>query len=227
MKETGGNNMRRYVVFFLLPIIVTLLYFERSSAGQFGAPEPISAPGKVTVGIGYFHNNNQWKLNSDSKEHAMIQNQYYLQLNYAVVRDIEVFLRGGASDMNFDNAFNSGIATGNQNISGTQPDLNDHSKLFGTIGARSNIAINQWLSLGPVIQASLFSSYSDTAAGSVSGTVANQSGSIHGMYEIAAAFFLQDKFKIDDTQNWVRVYAGPFLYWGQAKFDTSMASAGT
>lgn len=216
--------MRRSLVFFPLSILVLLLFFGVSSAGQFGAPEPVSTPGGLAVGIGYFHDADHWELKSDSKKYGLVQNQMYLQLSSAILKEIEVYIRGGVADLNFDNAFNSGVATGNQNVSGSNPDLNDKQRFFGTIGARGNFAINRWLSIGPAIQASLFSSYSDTASGSVSGTTVNESGRVHGKYEVAAGLFLQDKFTIDDTQTWVRIYAGPFVYWNHAQLDTSMTS---
>ncbi len=216
--------MRKGRILSPLPILFVLSFFGISSAGPFGALEPPGPVGSLSLKVGYFRDSDEWKLSSGNQKVELVQNQFYLQLSAAVLREMEVFIRGGMVDLHSINLFRSPVATGNLNISGSDANFDDGLRPFGTIGAKGYFPINSWLSIGPAFQASLFSSYSDSTSGTASGTPVTQSARIHGKYEIMAGFFAQDKFNIDDLSTRVMLYAGPFVYWNHARLDTSVTS---
>ena len=173
---------------FIVAGMSILLFSGTVFAGQFGAPEPVARYGGISLGVGYFYSFD--KLEADnSKDYKVTQNQIYLQLSAAISK-MEFYIRGGGADFKIDDAF------GNS-------DFTDNYKLFGTAGIRGIFDLNPYFGIGPFIQGSLYSKYTD------------QNVEIKDGNEINVGFALQGR--IDR----ILIYAGPFLYWTHAKVSGS------
>lgn len=199
--------MRNSKGILLLIIGLTLFAFlGTASAGQFGAPEPASTPGYFSLGGGYFYNSDKWKLNSNSTDYKLTQNQIYLQFG-AASKNIEFYIRGGAADLKFDNAFPNN-------------DFSDDYKLFGTMGVKGFIDFNRYVGMGLFVQGSLFSPYKNKITGLVGGVSTTQEMEIKDLNELAFGLMVQGKI------NKICVYGGPFLYWTHAQLETTITGPG-
>lgn len=199
--------MRNSKVVFLFMAMTLFAFWGSASAGQFGAPEPVAGPGYFSLGGGYFYNADKWKLGSNSQDYKFSQNQVYLQLSVAVNK-IEFYIRGGAADLKFENAFPNG-------------DFNDNYNLFGTMGVRGIIDINDYVGIGYFAQGSLFSTYKSQSTGFGNGISTTQQLEIKNLYEVDVGLMVQGKI------NRMCIYAGPFVYWTHANLETTIISPGS
>lgn len=183
--------MRHLKVTFMLVGLIVVVFLGTASAGQFGAPEPLASSGNISLGIGYFYNSD--KLELGSEDYRFSQNQIYLQFS-ATLEKIEFYIRGGGADFKLENAFPNG-------------DFNDNYKLFGTMGVKGMLDINDYLGIGAFAQGSLFSTYK------------SQGVEIKDLGEADVGLMLQGKF------DKIRVYAGPFLYWTHAKAESTVSGS--
>lgn len=199
--------MRNSKVMFLFMAMTLFASWGSASAGQFGAPEPVARSGYFSLGGGYFYNSNKWKLGSNSQDYKFRQNELYLQWGVAVNK-MEFYIRGGGADLKFENAFSNG-------------DFNDNYNLFGTMGVRGIIDITDSIGIGLFAQGSLFSTYKSQSTGLVNGISTTQQLEIKNLNEVDLGLMLQGKI------NRICIYAGPFVYWTDAKIETTIISAGS
>ena len=191
---------------FVLMAISLLAFLGTASAGQFGAPEPAATSGYFSVGGGYFYNSDNLELSSNSQDYNFTQNQAYLQLGVAY-KQIEFYIRGGAADIEFENAFPNG-------------NFNDDFKAFGTMGVKGFFDITKYFGIGLFAQGSLFSTYESQSTGLVGGVSTTIKMEIKSLSEVDVGLMIQGKIEN------ICLYAGPFLYWTHADLETTTTRLG-
>ncbi|HAK88802.1 MAG: hypothetical protein A2077_02640 [Nitrospirae bacterium GWC2_46_6] len=200
--------MKKTAVIFA--VLIFVLAGSAAYAGQFGPPEPAAKEGKVALGIGYFHSQTKIQPNDTTnfKESKMTQNQAYLNMGYGLAKNWETYLRVGIAD---DKAA-PGFETTDR--SGIKSDFKDSYKPFGTIGIKGVFNVTDSFGIGPFFQASLYSSYEDSASGTVStGSSETQTVKVKNPREINLGIGLQGK--IGETI----IYGGPVAYWVKNKTE--------
>lgn len=184
--------MHKSRVILILVGLILVAFLGTAYAGYFGAPQPMALENSGSVGIGYFFHQNTWKANNATRE--VKQNEIYAQFS-AATKYLETYLRLGGADLKVDNAFPSGDS------------FKDSGRVFGTIGLRTILEITPYLGVGPFLQASIFDDFQDSSRG--------ETITFKKPWEIAGGAALQGK--IGDFI----VYAGPYLYWSQAKDEST------
>ena len=186
-------------------------------AGQFGAPEPLAKKdGRVSLGIGSFYSQNEW----EPKEGINVQStkaksyQHYIQLSISA-GTIETYFRIGGSNIKVENAYVTGGTANDPNIDGFKSEFKDGYNLFGTVGVKGVIDINENFAIGPFAQATLSDDYEDSTGGTVYGMPYTQNLKFKSPWEIDVGVAFQYR-----NRGFV-AYAGPFLYWGDSRVEGS------
>jgi hypothetical protein len=100
-----------FISFLLLFVVMCGI----ASAGMFGPTEPTAAPGKYSLGAGYFYDYTKWKTNGPDVRTE--SNQGYAQGSFAPTKNFDLFGRLGGADLKAEGKANT--------------------KLFGTLGGKA------------------------------------------------------------------------------------------
>ena len=192
--------MHKSRVIFILAGLILIAFLGTAYAGQFGAPQPMALENSGSLGIGYFFHQNTWQTKGGASYREIEQNEIYVQFS-AATRYVETYLRLGGADLKVNDVFQ------------TRDKFKDNGKFFGTLGVRAILEITPYFGLGPFFQTSIYDNFEDKSSG--------QTVKFKSPWDIAGGFALQGKI------GGFIVYAGPYLYWSQAKdefTDTSIES---
>jgi len=129
-------------------IFVTLLFVGTAFAGQFGPPEPLADPGKVSLGLGYWLDRTKMEQGGDRL--GTKSNQYYLQGTYTFLKDWEVYGRLGGADM----------VVHSQD---TNQRFSDGVNVYGSLGFKGVVYRYGDFAVGPFIEGSWYGDYKDVA----------------------------------------------------------------
>jgi len=167
-------------------ILAVMIIVSAASAGEFGPPEPTAAPGKFSLGVGYWFDQSNMKLDSNHLLGTMTSksNQYYLQGTYTFLKNWEVYGRFGAADQKLD--------TDTRNYS-------DSAEPYGTLGFKGLAYQYKNFGIGPFVQGSWY--------GDHTGVMKNQ-------WDVNLGISAQYKVPVGGCA--LTVYGGPFAYWHQA-----------
>jgi hypothetical protein len=127
-------------------VLATLFIVSVASAGQFGPPEPMSDPGKFSLGLGYWLDQSKMKQEGDGTLRER-SNQYYLQGNYTLLKDWEVYARLGAADLSLKNH-------------------REHSgdpEAYGTVGFKGVLYRYKNFAIGPFVDGSWYADHDHVA----------------------------------------------------------------
>jgi hypothetical protein len=212
VKKNSGGGMKTLfavaTVVVLLAASVGVLY-----AGQFGPVEPTAAPGKVSLGVGYFYSEQQFKSGSFDlggvrvgfDQFKLRSNQVYGQLSYGFTKNFETYIRVGAADAKLKDE-----------------GWGDSSKIYGTAGFRGVFYGQDWFSIGAFLQFNLYSDYKDSvgATGVVNGVtvIATEDLKLKNAMDCSAGFALQAKM------DGFTVYGGPFAYWSRIQAEAELTA---
>lgn len=214
-----------YPLPFLLFLVLgmPLLLFSSDSAyalGPIGIAEPLTGAYRFSLGFGYSYFRAEYKpddefirtpvavlewLDTDVKS-----NQFYLQGTYALHSGVEVYARLGIADLQADDAW-VGI------------DFEDNYKFFGTLGAKALVFSNWFMSVAPYVQASFFSSYKDVVTGQAQGILASFEVEVENPVDMNGGII----FHFKSATETYHFYAGPMIFWSQAKAKATITIAGT
>jgi hypothetical protein len=122
---------------FIGAVLITLLLVGTALAGEFGPPEPLADPGKVSVGLGYWLD--RTKMKQDSESVGTRSNQYYVQGTYTLLKDWEIYGKLGGADMIFHNH-------------DTHQRFSDSANVFGTLGFKGVLYRCGNFAVGPFIE---------------------------------------------------------------------------
>jgi hypothetical protein len=202
--------MRKVMVPIVFTVLMLFAICSTAYAGQFGSPEPTAKEGKVALGVGYFYYSAKSKPKDTENwdESKSSQNQAYVQLGYGFVKNWEAYLRVGGADIKSKDAFSTASPR-----AGFKSDFEDGYKPSGTLGVKGIFNISNSFGIGPFFQASLYSSYEDSASGTNSGFSETQTMKVKKQREINLGVGLQGK--IGETI----VYGGPVAYWARSKAE--------
>ena len=194
-----------------LIIAMFLVFFvavTTAHSGQFGPPEPTAKDGHLALGVGYFYSESKWSTSSSGfTEIAAKQNQAYLQVSYGFLKGFEGYARLGGANIKLSDAF----------AFNSPQDFSDSFKPFGTFGVKGVFNITSCLGIGPFVQGSIFSDYSDQKIGTMTvsglGLPVSMDIKVKRPWEVDVGLALQAKISK------AVLYAGPFLYWTGADID--------
>lgn len=177
-------------------------------AGQFGPPEPTAKDGHLALGVGYFYSESKLSTSASGfSEIVAKQNQAYLQASYGFLKSFEGYARVGGANIKLNDAF----------AFNAPQDFSDSFKPFGTVGVKGVFNLTSWLGIGPFVQGSIFSDYSDQKTGTVTlfglGLPVSMDIRVKRPWEVDVGLALQAKISK------AILYAGPFLYWTGADVD--------
>lgn len=210
----------------LILVIAIAAIFVTSSmayAGQFGTP--VAKEGKAALGMGYFHYSAEWEPEDSGWIKTKInQNRIYLHLGYGFTRNWEAYLRVGGADLRYKEPFLLNNA-----------DFKEDLQPFGTIGIRGVVDVTPSFGIGPFLQATLGSSYTDKE--SLSATL-TAPVTVYGTTIPAGTYTVTETLKSKDAQEidlgvvfqgkveGAIVYGGPVVYWARAKADHAIGVTG-
>jgi hypothetical protein len=208
----------------IVAILVLFMGGNMAYAGQFGAMEPVSEYGKISLGIGYFYYSDKLEPKDTEgtwiswKKSKVTQNQAYLQLGCGLFPKHEIYLRVGGADIKVPDAFLT--SADSPDIAGFKDKFKDSLKPFGTIGFKGGYNFAPPFGIGYFVNTSLGSNYKDKTAGTYLGFSATQEMKIKRPWEVNLGVGLQGKI------GEVILYAGPVVYWARSKVEWEGAIPG-
>lgn len=184
---------------FALVVSMLLLGGGVAFAGTIGPAKPETGSGQFSLGPGFLYYSGNWDSHTNFK-----QNQVYAQAGYGITDNLEIYLQGGAADLNIKKLFDSS-------------NFEDGFRPFGTLGIKGLFASRKPISIGFFAQGSYFSNYKDT--GVIGGNTVK--ANIKKDYEIDGGLILQT------TIEGATLYGGPLFYTHKADVELSAATAAT
>jgi len=208
----------------LIAVALIMLSSGFVYADPFGPAEPAAKEGKFTLGVGYFLYQEKLKPADDTfsaagavatdfwQKTTVWSNQAYVQASYGLLKNWEVFARLGAADLRAKETFDY-VAYAD--------DFRGDYQAFGTLGFKGILFNTKSFSIGPILKASYYSDYKDSATGTIAGTKIDMSYNIKDIWDVNLGLAFQAKI------NNVVLFAGPFVYWKNAKVDLDITITGT
>lgn len=181
-------------------------------AGLIGPPQPVSRKdGGLHTGIGYWHHEDKLK---DGRDYTLKQNQLYTHAGYGSGDLWEIYGRIGISDVKLQNAFSPTQSA----TTSSKTDLEDNwNNFFGTLGAKIFTPVGRTFGLGAFAQGTwFFNDFSDSASGTRNGSPFISELKIKELWDVNFGIAFQATV-MDET----RLYAGPYLYYSEAKISPS------
>ncbi|PKN76434.1 MAG: hypothetical protein CVU52_04815 [Deltaproteobacteria bacterium HGW-Deltaproteobacteria-10] len=174
---------------------------------MFGAPQTVSRQsGGLNTAIGYWYHEDIIKNGS---EYIIRQNEVYSQVSYGAGNRWEIYGRIGVSDLKISDAYRS---TNAATITSSR-DLTENWKFFGTLGAKGFLPINKILGVGVFIQGTYyFNNFSGDVTGTNAGVPFAADLKVLNMWDVNAGVALQAT-----VPHGIKLYAGPYVYYSEAK----------
>ncbi|MCE5211299.1 MAG: hypothetical protein LLG40_07080 [Deltaproteobacteria bacterium] len=206
---------------FLLITLVLLLIFAVcprivAAAGLFGAPQTVSKEaGGINTAVGYWYHEDTCQNGAD---HKIRQNMIYSQAAYGAGNIWEIYARLGVSDLKIFDVFSSAdpsTATG-------KDDFEENWKFSGTLGAKIFYPFNETFGMGAFVQGTYyFSNFTDNVSGISGGVPFVADLKVKNLWDVNFGVGLQATLSCG-----MRLYAGPYLYYSEAKMSLSAAVPG-
>ncbi|MDD2671982.1 MAG: hypothetical protein PHG91_02055 [Syntrophales bacterium] len=186
------------------------------AGGMFGPPQPVSRDaGGLHTAVGYIHYADIFK---DGADHVIRQNHIYSQAGYGAHDRWEIYGRVSMSDLRISDAFRSA----NDAAVPSRSDFEDRWKFFGTLGGKGYYPFGSCLGMGIFVQASYaFGDFKDGVSGTLNGAPFATELKLKDIWDINFGIGLQWT-----VPRGVRLYAGPFAYYAEAKASPSPAVRG-
>ncbi|NTU43322.1 MAG: hypothetical protein HGA78_09805 [Nitrospirales bacterium] len=197
-------------------------------AGQFDPMNPGPSDEQTTLGLGYSYHPAKYKMSGDSFVKIRVnqntyqtvvsdigslkttQNLVYLQASYKI-KNWQVYGRFGGADLKVNDAF----------VFDNVLDFKSGFKAFGTVGVRGSFPVSSVFSIGPFAEASLFASHDDSESRSYiedfTGDGINDTLYVREKIETNPLEELNLGVSFQANLDKAIIYAGPFLYWSEAK----------
>ena len=186
------------------------------AGGPFGPPQPLIAKSEgLHTGIGYWYHEDVYK---DGTDHVIRQNQLYTEVGYGSQDAWEGYVRLGVADMKVLDAFSPQVAT----TTASKHDFSENWKFFGTLGAKGFHRFNAIFGLGAFIQGTYyFQDFTDEVSGTRSGAPFTANLRMGNLWNVNVGLGLQANLPYG-----TRLYAGPYVYYGEAKTSPSAGIPG-
>ncbi len=185
----------RKILFFAVAMSFCSISF--SFAGHLGPAQPSGKGGQLSLGTGIFQYSGEWNSNADAK-----QTQAYVQLGYAFTDRFEIYIQGGAANLEVGK-------------------FDDGYRPFGTAGARWLLTNRSPVGVGLFIQGTYFSDYEGR---SLDGTTPVK-------LKFLNAYELQGGVALQTILEGAILYGGPLFYLREGDFEattgTGVTTSGT
>ncbi len=182
-----------------------------AAGGPFGPPQPVSKEaGGLHTGIGYGYHEDQYRNDTD---HTIRQNQVYSEIGYGT-ENLGIYGRIGVSDLKILDAFRSTQAP----TTTSKRDLKDDRKIFGTLGGQAFFPFNGTFGIGAFLQGfCYFQDFTDDISGTHNGARFTTELKVKNLWDVNFGIGFQAT-----VPNKIKLYAGPYLYYSQAKISPSV-----
>jgi len=200
---------------FLSIVLTVLLIFTingtAAAAGLFGPPQTVSKEaGGLNTAIGYWYHEDTYTNDTD---HIIRQNEVYSQASYGAKNIWEIYARIGVSDLKVFDAFNSTDASTTTN----KDNFEENWKFFGTLGAKGFLPINKIFGIGAFIQGTYyFSNFTDDIVGTSNSVPFTADLKVKNLFDVNFGIGFQATVPYG-----IRLYAGPYIYYSEAKMSLS------
>lgn len=205
---------KKYFVIIALTLNLALGNIA-SASGLFGPPETVSRrDGGLNTAVGYWYSD---RILQNVSDYKFRQNEIYSQASYGSRNIWEVYGRIGVADLKIADAFRSASAA----TAVSTEDFTENWKLFGTLGAKGFLPVNEIFGLGAFVQFSYyFNNFTAEVTGTSSGTPFAADLKIRNMWD--ANFGLGMQFTLPR----IKLYAGPYVHYAEARANLSHNIAG-
>ncbi len=181
-------------------------------AGQFGAATPNAKPGQVSQEVGYFRSEAKWTTSKGEPfdDGVLTQNQVYIQAGYGLAPLWEGYFRVGGADAELENAF----------ADPEDSTLSDGIVPFVSLGVRGLLFDSEHFDVGAFAQGSYFAPYEDSKS-----YVDPDFGAIEETLKLKHLWDANVGMTLQGSIGKHCLYAGPVLYFGEAKLYTEAEAA--
>jgi len=196
-------------------IAALLMFFVPGTAvpsGLFGPPQSLSRDeGGLNTSIGYGYHEDKIENGDDF---VIRQNQLYSQVAYGGARRLwEVYGRIGIADLEIEDAFRSESAS----TTSSGDDFEENGEFFGTLGAKVFYPLRGAFGVGAFIQGSyFFGDFKDRVSGIQNGESYSTELKVKDFWDVYSGIALQAAVPYG-----VILYAGPYVYYSEAKASSS------
>ncbi|MFZ2225440.1 MAG: hypothetical protein WAV26_12225 [Candidatus Deferrimicrobium sp.] len=194
----------------MMASILSAVHGAAVAGGPFGPPQPVSGEaGGLHTGIGYEHREDRYR---DGSDFTVRQNQVFSELGYGTV-NYGIYGRIGVSDLKIPGAFRSSQAS----VTTSGDDLKDNRKFFGALGGQGFYPFNKAFGVGAFLQGSYaFQNFTDDISGTRDGIPVTAALKVKKLWDVNFGIGAQATLFRD-----IKLYAGPYLYYSQAKISSS------
>ena len=182
-----------------------------SATGLFGPLQTISREaGGLNTAVGYWYHEDILKNGS---EYIFRQNEVYSQVSYGGKNCWEIYGRIGVSDLKIFDAFSS---TNAATITSNN-DFTENWKFFGTLGAKGFLPVGKILGIGAFLQGTYyFNNFTGDTAGTNAGVPFTADLKVQNMWDVNFGIGFQATVPYG-----IKLYAGPYIYYSEAKLCLS------
>lgn len=185
------------------------------AATPFGPLQTVSRQsGGLNTSFGYSYNANEL---ANGAGYTFQQNEIYSQAAYGSKKLWEIYGRIGVADLKISDAFRSAHASA---VTSTN-DFTENWKFFGTLGAKGFWPLNKVLGIGAFLQGTYyFNNYTCGVTGTETGIPFAADLKVRDMWDVNFGVGLQAA--VSDF----KFYAGPYIFYSEAKANLSANIAG-
>ena len=207
--------LKNFAAIIVMGLMIFAVNLKAEAAGLFGAPQTVSREtGGLNTTIGYLYHEDTYK---NGIEHTFRQNQIYSQAGYGAKNIWEIYGRLGVADLKISDAFSSTDAA----TSTAKINFEENWKFFGTLGAKAFWPVHPAFGIGAFIQGTYyFSRFTDDISGTSGGSPFTAQMKVENLWDAACGAALQI------TIARMKFYAGPYLYYSEAKTSLDADIAG-
>jgi len=203
-KEHFAKNFK---IIALAALLIFTISGRAAATGLFGPPQTVSREaGGLNTAIGYWYHEDTYKNDTD---HIIRQNVVYSQAAYGAKNIWEIYARIGISDLKISDAFSSTNA-----LTTTYKDnFEENWKYLGTLGAKVFYPINRIFGIGAFVQGTYyFGNFTDNVTGINNSSPFTADLTVKDLWDVNFGLGFQATVPYD-----IKLYAGPYLYYAEAK----------
>jgi hypothetical protein len=203
----GENLTKNYLVIALAALLIMSVSPTAIAAGIFGPPQTTSREaGGLNTAVGYWYHEESLK---NGLEHIFRKNQVYSQVSYGSKNIWEIYGRIGVADLTISDAFSS---TNAATITANS-DFTENWKFFGSLGAKGFLPINRMFGIGAFVSGTYyFNNFTSDVTGTNAGPPFAADLKVHNMWDVNFGIGFQAAILYG-----VKLYAGPYIYYSEAK----------
>jgi hypothetical protein len=209
-------HAKKFPVIALTMLFIFMISPAAAAAGLFGTPQTVSRQqGGLNTAIGYRYHEDVFENSADYK---IRQNEIYSQAAYGAKNIWEIYARVGVADMKMVDVFRST----DYYIETSKNNFDENWKFSGTLGAKAFYPINKTFGLGAFVQGTYyFGDFTDNTAIISGGMPVVTELKVKNLWDINFGVGFQATLRCG-----TRLYAGPYIYYSEAKMSLSSDISG-